>query len=170
MGLLLKTKPQNKFRLCRCLGLFMNYSDHTNYTLHVFHLAYFVQSQMQQFSKWWSWRKQAVLGLVPCQCCPCHPPAGPCSASPSPVGFWPRQVTFLPPNAFLFLQSWRGILMTFRLAWSTCWCFSLIWASEWFSYIISFYIPAANMKSSSYIYLYIYVHMYACMWVYMHTE
>lgn len=50
-GFAAEKKTANKFRLCRCLGLFMDYTDDTNYTLYKFHLAHFVQSQMQQFSE-----------------------------------------------------------------------------------------------------------------------
>ena len=50
-GFAAENKTTNKFRLCRCLGLFMDYINHTNYTLYKFHLAHFVQSRTQQFSE-----------------------------------------------------------------------------------------------------------------------
>lgn len=46
-----------------------------------------------------------MLGAALTQCF--HPPVDPCSASLSPVGFWPSQVPFLPPNAFWVLQPWH---------------------------------------------------------------
>jgi len=51
-GFAAENKTANNFRLYRCLGLCMDYTDHTSYTLYKFHLAHFVQSQTQQFSKW----------------------------------------------------------------------------------------------------------------------
>lgn len=81
----------NTFRLCTYLGLHLYYPGHKNYSCKELHIVHDDRGG-----------GRLCLGQPQCQCCPCHPPADPGSASPSPVCFWPRQVTFSPQGAFFF--------------------------------------------------------------------
>lgn len=109
------------------------------------------------------------LGQPQCQCCPCHPPADPGSASPSPVCFWPRQVTFSPQGAFFFFCSHSMVYWwLLKLHGAPLGDFSLIWASGCLSYTIHFYITAAIWSLvHMYIYIFTYICMYASVYAYI---
>lgn len=95
-------------------------------------------------------------------------------ASPSPVCFWPRQVTS-PQGTFFFSSFSCSHSMVYwwllNLHGAPLGDFSLIWALGCFSYAINFYITAAMWSLvHMYIYTFTYVCMYACECICIHNN